>query len=514
VHPALVTAHPETVREATLAGVRWGVVARVVIETASFLSTIVLARLVSPTGFGHAATALAIVAIATGLTVEGFGTPLVQRKDVRRAHVETSLFLSVVTGLLLTALTYLLAPLTAGILGHENVALIQLASPAFLAVSLCAIPQSIQQRQLNFRATSVIEMASLAVGVAVSVGLAVAGLGASALVLGQVLIPGSAAVMFIAVTPLLRPRWHRREAEEITRFGSQTTLASLLFSAYSNIDYVVVSAQLGARATGFYWRAFQIGGVYQGKISQIMLRLALPVYSRTRDLDDMRRLRRRIVRVHATVIFPMLATYVVVAPVVVPLVFGQAWIPSVVPSQILALAGMTFALGTGASALILAAGRPGVALLSNLVALLAYFGVVFAFARYGLNVLCIGIVVLNTVGYLITYYVIFDRMIGMPMRQLWEEVAPAMVSLVALFACAVPLAHLLSAASAPRVLWIGAVGTTAVAAYLVTLWLGFRDAWSDLVLLVKHVVHPKQGSSPASAETSQRQEHDELRAPA
>ena len=94
-HPALQTASPETVRAATLAGVRWGVMARFGIETASFLSTVVLARLVSPAGFGHAATALAIVAIATGLTVEGFGTPLVQRKDVRRAHVEVSLLLSV-----------------------------------------------------------------------------------------------------------------------------------------------------------------------------------------------------------------------------------------------------------------------------------------------------------------------------------------------------------------------------------------------------------------------------------
>ena len=176
----------------------------------------------------------------------------------------------------MTVLVYLLAPLLTGALGHENVSLIQLASPAFFAVSLCAIPQALQQRRLNFRATSLIELTSLAVGVVGSIVLAVAGLGARALVLGSVLIPVSASVMYLAVTPLMFPRWHRREAREIVGFGSQTTLSSLLFSAYTNIDYVVVSWKLGAQATGFYWRAFQIGGVYQGKISQIMLRLALP----------------------------------------------------------------------------------------------------------------------------------------------------------------------------------------------------------------------------------------------
>lgn len=494
-----MTASPESVRAATLNGVRWGVLARIGIETGSFLSSVVLARLVSPAGFGHAATALAIIAIASGITAEGFGTPLVQRKEINRAHVEASLLLSLASGLLLSCLVYFLAPLAVNVLGEENVSLVQLASPTFFAVSLCAIPQALQQRRLNFRATSVIDLVSLAIGVAASVGLAVAGLGARALVLGQVLIVTSATLMYVAVTPLLRPRWHRRESREIAGFGSKTTLSSLLFAAYSNIDYVVVNAQLGARATGFYWRAFQVGGVYQGKISQIMLGLALPVYSRTRDLDDMRRIRMRIVRVHATVIFPLLATYVVLAPVVLPIVFGRAWIPAVVPSQILAFAGMTFALGTGGAALIVAAGRPGAALLNNIVSLCAYFAVVVVFARDGLTVLCVAIVVLNTAGYLGTYYVLFDRMLGIPMRQLRDEVSPAALSLVPLFVCAVPVAHLLSVASVPPVLWVAVVGTTAVIAYTASISLFFRDARADLLLLARHVVPVRRKRSPERA---------------
>ena len=247
-HPALTTASPESVRTATLAGVRWGVMARFGIETASFLSTVILARLINPAGFGHAATALAIIAIATGLTVEGFGTPLVQRKNVLRAHVEVSLLLSVTSGLAMTVLVFLLAPLLTGALGHENVALIQLASPAFFAVSLCAIPQALQQRRLNFRATSLIEVSSLGVGVAGSIVLAVAGLGARALVLGQILIPISASVMYLAVTPLMFPRWHRREARDIVGFGSRTTLSSSSFLRV--LEHRLCRRQLEARRAG------------------------------------------------------------------------------------------------------------------------------------------------------------------------------------------------------------------------------------------------------------------------
>ncbi|HWE34131.1 MAG TPA: oligosaccharide flippase family protein [Solirubrobacteraceae bacterium] len=486
---AIETAAPEQVREATLAGVRWGVVARVGIETATFLSSVALARLVSPVGFGRAAVALAVVSLATALAIEGFGTPLVQRKLMYSSHVEVALLLSICTGLVLTMLCVALTFPLAAALGGQTAALIRLAAPAFLIVSFGVIPQALAQRQLNFRITSLVDLGSLVVGVALSLALAAIGLGGKALVIGQLAIPLTAAIIYLLVMPRTRPRWHPFQAREITGFGIQTTASTLLYAGYQNLDYVIVGATLGARATGFYWRAFQIGGVYQGKISQIMLRLALPVYSRTQDLNDMRHVRGRIVRVHATAIFPLLAVYVAVAPALVPLVFGARWAPTVVPSQILAFAGMTFALGTGTAALVLAAGKPRALLYNSIVSIVLYAGVVVAFARYGLTTLCVAIVVLNTLGYLGTYYVLMHRIVGIRMRQLWSEVAPATLSMVPLFATAVPVYHLLVGIGAPTLVKVAAPAAVGGIAYLATLRFGFKGAWTDLELLARRVVN-------------------------
>ena len=99
---ALKTATPEEVREGTLAGVRWGVLARVGVETTALLSTVALARLISPSGFGHAVVAIAVIAVSQALVVEGFGTPLVQRKEITRAHLESTMLLSLLGGALLS----------------------------------------------------------------------------------------------------------------------------------------------------------------------------------------------------------------------------------------------------------------------------------------------------------------------------------------------------------------------------------------------------------------------------
>jgi lipopolysaccharide exporter len=483
------TATPEEVREGTLAGVRWGVLARVGVETTALLSTAVLARLISPKQFGHAVVAIALIAVSQALVVEGFGTPLVQRREITRAHLESTMVLGLLGGLLLSVLAFGGAPLLTRPLGAQTASLIRLASPCFLIISLAVVPQALAQRRLAFRITSLIELASTVTGIVVSIALAAAGLGASALVIGQLAILATMALLYMTTASPVAPRWHRSEARELWGFGAQTAASSLLQSAWSNLDYVIVGIQLGPVATGFYWRAFQIGGEYQGKISTIMIRLSLPVLSRTRSLADMRRVRGRILRVHALVIFPLLAVYILVAPEVVPLAFGARWAPAVLPSQILAVAGMVFALAGGSGPLLVAAGHPRALLYGNIANTLSFAAVVIVFARLGLVTLCIAVAAVNLIFFIGQYYLLIDRLVGIPMSDLWGDVAPGLTSLVPLGAAGA-LARLACSAvgGVPAPVQIVVVAASATAAYLACLRATFPDSWADLRLLFERAV--------------------------
>jgi lipopolysaccharide exporter len=494
----LRTASPEEVREGTLAGVRWGVLARVGVETTALLSTVALARLISPRDFGHGVVAIAVIAVAQALVVEGFGTPLVQRRDITRAHLESTLLLGLLGGTLLSVLVFAAAPLLEGALGAQTASLIRLASPCFLIISLAVVPQALAQRRLAFRTTSLIELASTVTGIAISILLAALGLGGRALVLGQLAILASMAALYLTTASLVAPRWHRREARELWAFGSQTAASSLLQSAWANLDYVVVGIQLGPVATGLYWRAFQIGGEYQGKISTIMIRLSLPVLSRTRGLEDMRRVRGRILRTHAIVIFPLLATYILVAPQLVPVAFGARWAPAVLPSQILAVAGMVFALAGGSGPLLVAAGHPRALLYSNIANTLSFAAVVIVFAGFGLTTLCIAVAGVTLVFYIGQYYLLIDRLVGIPMSELWADVAPGLTSLVPLAIAGGLVALACSAVGdVPAAVQIVFVAGAAIAAYLAFLRVRFPDSWADLRLLFERAL--RRGPAPLEA---------------
>jgi O-antigen/teichoic acid export membrane protein len=284
---------------------------------------------------------------------------------------------------------------------------------------------------------------------------------------------------------LVYPRLRVSSAREIASFGAAVSLSSLVYTAFRNIDYALVGARLGPAALGFYWRAYQLGVEYQGKITIVMQRVSFPVYSRSVDLEAMRRFRLRIARIHAIVILPLLGVLVVTAPVAIPFLFGNQWRASVVPTQILAVAGMGAALSAGVGPLFIAAGRPAVLLLFNSVAFVVYGSMIYALAPFGLNTVCVAVAV-YTILSTIALYAVMGRVLGVQVRSFAGEIMPAVASTAILIGAAWPVMHALAGEHALVGLAGGAlVGTVAYALALKYL---FPAAFGDVMLIVGRLV--------------------------
>jgi O-antigen/teichoic acid export membrane protein len=236
---------------------------------------------------------------------------------------------------------------------------------------------------------------------------------------------------------------------------------------------------------GFYWRAFQLGVSYQRKVSGIVNTIALPIYSRADDLDAVRRMRTRIVRSNATVIFPLLAVFIATAPELVPFVFGEQWRPSVVPAQILAVGGMVLAAINGMGALLLAIGHPRRLLYWNVACLVFYGGAVAVVASYGVTAVCVTVVVVYMVQFLAAHHFLLKPLLGVPVRQVLADLGPATVGSAAVLAAAWPLTSALAAADVPVPLLAAIVGAVSGAVYLGVLAAAFRSSFSDLVTILR-----------------------------
>jgi O-antigen/teichoic acid export membrane protein len=480
----------ESVEKSTLSGIRWLALKGVMGEGLALTTAVVLARLVSPAGFGHAAVALMFIPLATIVTFEGFASALVQRESVLDSHRRVAALLSLGGGAVLSATLLASVPLVwRPIFGQETATLVALASPVFLIAGIGTVSRATLWRRLDFRLMTIIDLVSSAAGNVIAVTLAVVGLGAKAIVTGAVAGTAVGALCLIWVSPEPLPRWHGRSAHEIGQFGLFAALGGLVSALSENVDYWILAARLSPYQVGIYYRAFNLGVVYQSKLSNVMMQLAFPVYSRLTDRKQMRDLHERAARIHAAVIFPLLALLIPLAPIVIPFVFGSAWAGAVVPAQILAGGGMMAAVLTGYAQVMLAVGRPRILLQFNVATLVIYATAVALAAGHGLVVVSITVVAVELVILLAAYRFLLGPQLGITVARLIPGLGPAVTGCVALLAVTVPLRVILEP-QLPRSLTIGVIGLVGACVYALVLRSAFRPTWDDLVTLVIRVFPP------------------------
>lgn len=397
--------------------------------------------------------------------------------------------LALIVGVALTLATVFLAPLVATpLFGEQTARLFQLLSPTFTIAAIGIVPLAMLERQLDFRRIGMIEVATVLVGAVASVGLAVLGLEAEAYVLGFVTGLVVWATLLVIVGPATLPRWRPREMREIAAFGLPAGLASMAMVGYGNVDYIILGARLSPALVGFYYRAYTLGVQYETKISDIIARLAFPIYSRTESADHMREVRSRVVRINATVIYPILAVFIAVAPELVPWLFGARWQPAVLPAQILAVAGMARMVNNGTPPLLLAAGRPRALLAFNLCRLSALAAAVLVAVPFGLIAVCIAVASFQVVTLVASYGLMLPRLVGVTLRQLTLDLGPALAASAITLAAAFPVAHGLSTSEVPSPLTVAIVAALGAPLYLLALRCLSRPAWADLALLTRQML--------------------------
>lgn len=150
------------------------------------------------------------------------------------------------------------------------------------------------------------------------------------------------------------------------------------------LDQLLIGAVLGAEALGYYNLAWQMTLQPLARINPVVMRVAFPLFARIQN--DRPRVRRgyfQAQRLLGAVNFPLFLGLAVLAPLLVPTVFGTQWTPAVELVQLLAGVAMFRAVGNPVGALLLSQGRAGLGFAANLVISLLQVPAVMAGAYLG-----------------------------------------------------------------------------------------------------------------------------------
>ncbi len=325
-------------------GLAWSFLNNVLARAGSFLSGIVIARILVPEDFGVYAVGLVVLNVLLSMNELGVSVALIRRPGPVDAVAPTVVTLSLVSSALLTAAVLLLAPVVAGQLQAPSATgVIRVLALAVLVDGLASVPNALLTRDLRQRTRLHIDLIAFAVGTPVIIGLALAGYGAWSLAWGALLgnlVSGGLAVLWAPAR--YRPGFDAVEARALLRFGLPLAGASLLLFATLNVDYVVIGRYLGPEQLGLYLLAFNLCGWPVTIVSTSVRRVSLPAFARlaAQGQEAVTQGGRRALGLVVVLTAPLCALLGLYASDLIGVVYGSTWARSAHVLPALAVLGL------------------------------------------------------------------------------------------------------------------------------------------------------------------------------
>jgi PST family polysaccharide transporter len=376
-------------------GLFWTVLQAVAGRSLSFLVFIVLARLLVPADFGLLAMAGVFIALLELLVQQGFSVAITQREDLEPEHESTAFWTNIALSALLAAAFWICAEPVAKL--YETPALapvVRWLSAVLPLRALATVPVGLLQRHFRFRVLAIRSILGALAGGVAGVVAAFAGWGVYALVVQQ-LVAGLVDVLTVWSAAAWWPRfaYSFRHLRELVGFSAHIVGAGFLDVLNRRSDDFLVGFLLGDVALGLYTVAYRVLLVLTQVLAKPGTLVAFTAFSRLQD--DRNRIRSAFyqsTQAASVISMPIFIGIALLAPLAVPLVFGEKYAQSGLVLQLLALVGVVHAISHYNSSVYLGVGRPDVRLKLLVINTVVHVVALLLVVRWGIEAVAAAVV--------------------------------------------------------------------------------------------------------------------------
>ena len=450
-------------RQATL-GVFWGVIERATTQGVSFITVLLLARLLGPETYGLVTLAATIALLGQSLVGETFSQALIQQKTLEPEHASSLFWVLLGAGLAATFLQLLLADRIALVFGEAELApILRALAPLMFMAAIQAVPAALFKRELKFRALAMASATGTVVGGVAGVALAYSGFGPWSIV-ASLLIQNALVTASVWRLSLFRPEvaFSSSRFFDLWSYGQYTLLLRIAAFAANQGPRILVGYLFGPLALGAFSLGLRVVEMLYQLLTLPAVNVAIAVIAKVRD--DSKALERAIFEVtqlSVMVSAPIFVLLALIAPLIVPLLFGPRWTDSIEIVQILCVYGVVGACGLIWGSIVAGLGRPDITLRTTATAAAVSLGILLLTAQYGVVAASIAFVVR---GYVTLPFmpIVIARLTGISALRQYRVFVPILAS-VAIMAVAVKTLIVLSAPFlSPLVLGVAAIASGAL----------------------------------------------------
>ena len=333
----------DNLKHKAASGMLWTAIQKYSTMAISFVSGIILARLLLPEEYGAVGMLVIFMSLAEVFIDAGFGSALIQKKQPTQTDYSTVFYFNIGMAFVLYAVLFFCAPLIADFYRMPILCKVLRVQGLILFIYAFNIIQRNQIRKnLKFKKLSKITITTSVISLIVTVLMAYLGFGVWALV-AQNFVGALVPCIFFWLTMNWRPTWEYSWAsfKELFGFGFYMFLTHLFTTFSQRITGLLVGRWYNASTMGYYSKASELNKHATLSVSGVMIQTTYPLYASVQD--DKKRLANMVKRITSTLAYitvPMLALLILIAKPLIVLLYSDRWLASVPFFQILCIGGM------------------------------------------------------------------------------------------------------------------------------------------------------------------------------
>ncbi len=312
-----------------ISGGSYVVASRAFTQLVRIVSTVILARLLSPAEFGLIAMVLAITGFVTVFSDLGLSHATIQRDKINKTQVSNLFWINSAAGLAAMAILCLLSPVIAWFYNEPKLILIACTlSAAFIFAGFTVQHHSLLTRQLKFGSLAIVNIIAVVTSVCCGVIAAFMGAAVWSLVI-MVLVETLARMVGVWIACSWRPAAFVRHTDiaALLKFGGNLTAFNITNYFSRNMDKVLIGWYWGAAALGLYSKAYSLLLLPIRQLTNPVATVAVPTLSRLQnDPARYRRYYLRAVSLIAFITMPAVMYLIIMSDQLIVLLLGEKWV--------------------------------------------------------------------------------------------------------------------------------------------------------------------------------------------
>lgn len=434
-----------SLKEQAVGGVKWNGVGTATVALLQMLKLFIVARFISKSDFGLLALATMVLGFTEIFANMGLATGLIHKQDISRKQYSSVFWLNLILSCIVYAILCAATPLVATYYHEPELnKIIPLIGLQLIISSFGKMFFTFKSKELDFKFISIVSIVSTLLGAAVTVFLAVKGLGVYSIVYGTLLqVVVTQGTYAVSGLRTYRIMFHFKPSEitDLFKIGGYQLGMQVIDYMAAKADIFLVGRFFGQELLGVYNLAKELVMKVVQVINPMITSVAAPAFAKFQDDKERMRISyKKILSILSFLNVPVFAILFVFADPLTLLCYGQDKIAVAWFVRILSLWGFFQSIGNPASILMVSLGRTDLGFYWTLIRVVFTFAATYVACLYNIQLLAYVQVALAAVFMVAYWRMMVYKMIQLPLRQYLGAIAFSfMAAILAAGLSALPL---------------------------------------------------------------------------